>query len=202
MSAWAEHVDPNGIAIQAAFKENQEMYANRQGIRIFVVQTWADREPPERPWFPDIDVDLKVFGSLTHPVGEPMVTECIETAIREILEKTTPNDIIALGGKGKNADVISSRLPDRKVMYWGWDVSTPGRKLMLSLDVPGFFEDDEFGKLNDYCYRGGPEHRYRIVDSRYHEQSGETLHYLECELCGYGRSLWSDDWLHRGTIVG
>jgi|GEM_PF-2885117 len=105
------------------------LYLARDGRRVLMVQTFADRREwggpsyhlvsPRRP----LQRVLKVYGNRLHPVGEPTATRCIENAVVTILALNP--DAIGLGGMGPTATAIRARLTSEgftaQIGSWGKD---------------------------------------------------------------------------------
>ena len=106
------------------------LYANRQGKKILMVQTFADR--PERGDTYHIKRTkrplmwcLKVYDGRPHPVPESIATQCTENTISNII--ALDPDIVGLGGMGRTAREIRAGLQRAgfkgEIGYWGADVA-------------------------------------------------------------------------------
>jgi len=106
------------------------MYTNREGWKVLMVQTFADRAEWGGPSYHIVNPCrslkriLKLFGRRLHPVPEPEATECIDNCVNSIMELDP--DILGFGGKGRRAEQLSSDLQaagyNGEVGYWGADV--------------------------------------------------------------------------------
>ena len=119
------------------------LYTNREGKKVLMVQTFADRpewagpshhiKRTQRP----LKWCLKVYGSRLHPIPETIAVQCIENAISNIIDFGP--DIVGLGGMGQTARKIHAGLQragfSGEIAYWGADVGIDAEEFLQRYDV-------------------------------------------------------------------